>query len=422
MSFSGALIAILVFWMSLGIIYQICDLRSAIILYPTLNADQRCGLYIELFWRVAALALIIIYSVISFLLDRKNITFADWDFWFPEGTARLCVVLMPMIILVGSVPRGLPKTRSKLYAILEPIAYIMAALFFFERCFDDTLIPYLVHIATIGINNAQPLKYSAVNPQLYNYYASVFFWWSILSLLIVIANYVMLRSFANQWKLGSKRRLFWLSFLVVGIMAGYAFVIWTTRYGLYKLSPFFAETWGNSPWQCWAASALLMVILTTLITYKMSVRLEPAVEESLIIWWKSFDKYYHEKQWILILLAISIIWFHYETYFALQGSMRKMYASMGLTMPAFTLRELIESWFNNPADYLFLCLVILSLHRAFIRRKVNILSIRRLPEFNLNKFIVVWITSAGVIISGAIVIVWMSFALWFNPWFRGRWP
>jgi len=86
------------------------------------------------------------------------------------------------------------------------------------------------------------------------------------------------------------------------------------------------------------------------------------------------------------------------------------------------LRELVESWFGDPVNCLLLSLVLLALHRAFSRRKDSKHPQAELPRINPARFVTVWFGTLAFVVSGALVLVWMSFALWFNPWWRGRWP
>jgi hypothetical protein len=76
----------------------------------------------------------------------------------------------------------------------------------------------------------------------------------------------------------------------------------------------------------------------------------------------------------------------------------------------------------RPVNLLWLCLVFLALHRAFARRVDNKQPQSDLPRIDPARFVSVWFAALAFMISGALVLVWMSFALWFNPWWRGRWP
>jgi hypothetical protein len=288
---------------------------------------------------------------------------------------------------------------------------------------DYTFIPYLVHITTLGMDYSQPLKFTAINPSSYNFYTSLFFWWSLNSVLIVVANWMILTRLARQWSAGFKRRLIWSGLLITGIAIAGSFVIWIETTGFNKLSPFLAEAGCDAPFHCWITAALLILILVTILTYRMTVDYNSLVTVPQVGWRQNPDKYYHEKKWMLVLLALAIVWFHYEIYFYVKNVLYKSMLAMGINYSnPLSLRELFESWFSSPTDYLWLSLILLSLHRAFARREDARQPQTEVLRINPARFVTVWFATLAFTISGALVLVWMSFALWFNPWWRGRWP
>jgi hypothetical protein len=414
--------AILLFWMVLGIIYQIRDLRYTLASNKDLIAEQRWGLRFEIFWRIAVTALLAMYVLLSFLIDRGTLTLSEWEDFILlyTGTFRVSVVILLLLVLVGSVPYIRREKRpSYFYCGLQLFALMLAVVFCLIRWMDYTTIPHFVHIATLGIDWAQRLKFTAVDPRHYNFYASLFFWWSLFSVLIVAANWAILTRLARQWSAGFKRRLIWSGLLIAGVALAGSFVIWIKTSGLHKFSPFLAEAGSHPPYHCWIAAVLLMLILTTILTYRMAADYNPLAIAPQVIWRQNPNKYYHEKRWMLVLLAVAIVWFHYEIYFHQTAIYHQ---AMGIGYTAFSLQELFDSWFFQPTDYLWLSLILLAIYRAFARRKDARGLQAELPRINPARFIAIWFGTLAFTISGALVLVWMSFALWFNPWWRGRWP
>jgi hypothetical protein len=426
MSYGGGLIAILVFWLILGILYQIRDLHASLA-FPDLIPQQRWGLRFEIFWRLAVAALIILYAMLSFFIERGAIALpaAEDISWWSDGMMRTSLLVILFFVIIGSVPYKQRKTpNSILHNILYFVACILAILLCLTRWIDYTMIPHLVHIATIGIDWDHSLKLSSINPRSYNFYVSLFFWWSILSSLIVIVNWVILKYLARKWPVGIGRRLILLSFLTIGVFCASVFVIWIKIYGLCKFSPYLAEAGSPAPWHCWIATIMLVIVLTSLVTYRMTAEHCSIADTPQIAWRRNTHKYYHERWWILLLFAIAIIWFHYEIFFAQKKAMNLILTSIGQgSSLSFSLNDLlVEPWLFFPTDYLWLSLFLLSFHRAFSRRPDPQQSQIQLPQINPVKFITIWIATAAVMISGGFVFVWTSFALWFNPWFTGRWP
>jgi hypothetical protein len=366
------------------------------------------------------------YVFLSFLIDRGMLTLSEWEGlgWMYVGVVRVSVVILLLLVLVGSVPHiRREKPTSILNCGLQLIVFIVAIVFCLERWMDLTFIPYLIHIATIGIDEAQPLKFASIDPRYYNFFTSLFFWWSLGSGLIVVVNWIILKQFAQQWSAGVKRRLIWFGLLIAGIALTSSFVIWIETNGLNKFSPFLAEAGSDSPYHCWIAAALIILILVTILTYRITADYNLLATAPQVGWRQNLNKYYHEKRWILVLLAIAIVWFHFEIYFYQKNAAAKSMLALGFNYSRpLSLPELVESWFTDPRDYLWLSLILLAIHRAFARREDARQPQAELPRINPARFITVWIATLAVMVSGALVLVWMSFALWFNPWWRGRWP
>jgi hypothetical protein len=424
--YSGGLIAILVFWMFLGILYQVRDLRTALASHDNLTSEQSWGLRFEIFWRLTIAALLAMYCLLAFLIDRCTLTLSDWENGssIPTSTIREAVAIMILLVIVGSVPCCRYEQRNTLLRRgLHLIVFLLAVAFCVVRGLDYTIVSYLVHIATVCIDSAQAIKFSKINPFTYNFNTALFFWWSLFSVLIIFANWAILLHFARQWSEGCRRRLIWGSLLIAGVVAASAFVIWIMAYGLHGFSPYFASVENKVPSHCWFAVGLLIVILTTLMTYRMAVNRNPLAQAPQTTWQQNPNKYYHEQRWILLLLVVAIVWLHYDIYFSLRKASEPIFKALGMSsLNAVTWQGLCESWFSLPTDYLWLSLILLSLHRAFTRRNEPRQPQAALPQINPAKFVTVWFGALAVIISGIPTLAWMSFALWFNPWFRGRWP
>jgi hypothetical protein len=422
----GGLFAILVFWMVLGLIYQIRDLRSTLASNHTLIAEQRWGLRFEIFWRLTVTALLAMYFFISFLIDIGTLTLSEWAGlgWMDISVFRVSVVILLLLVLVGSVPHIRREKPTSLFNRgLQLIVFMLAIVFCLERWIDLTFLPYLIHLATIGIDKAQPLKFASVDPRYYNFYSSLFFWWSLSSGLIVVVNWIILKQFAQQWSAGVKRRLILSGLLISGVALAGSFVIWIETTGFNKLSPFLADAGSDAPFHCWIAAALLILILASILTFRITADYNSLATSPQVSWRQNPNKYYHEKRWMLVLLAVAIVWFHFEIYFYQKDVAAKSMLAAGFNYSRpLSLQELLESWFGLPTDYLWLSLILLSLHRAFARRKDPEHHQAELPRINPARFVSVWFAALAFMISGALVLVWMSFALWFNPWWRGRWP
>ena len=193
-------------------------------------------------------------------------------------------------------------------------------------------------------------------------------------------------------------------------------MIWFITCGLGEISPRFAEIGIHAPMHCWIAVSFLVLILTTLVTYRMVIDHSPLPDTQLpFVWRQNPNRYFHEWRFILFILAISVAFFLVGIYEMWRWVVPGIHHNMWVT-------ELRDWPFYKPDNLFWLCLIFLALYRAFARKKDPGQLQARLPRINPAKFITVWIAALAVIITGIPTLIWMSFALWFNPWCCGRWP
>ena len=342
------------------------------------------------------------------------------------GFVAESVPAMLFLVVVGSVPyvRG-KESSSLLHRALYVIFCVLGAGFCVEQCIDNTLVYNLVHIAMFGIDSAQPLQLSSIDPRYYNTYTSLFFWWSVSSGAIVVANWVILVRLARQWSMGFRRRLTWIVLLVLGIMEASAFIFWVYAKGLRTISPFEAETLNRAPIDCWLAAAMLLVVVVTVLTYRLAVERGRTAGKPEIQWRRNPDKYYHEWRTVLLLLAVGVVVCCLNGLAILRQAISQIWLHFfpDPFSPVFKpWTEIFYGLIGTPIPCLWCALVILALQRVFARRKgqENIRS--GLPRSDPAKLVTIWIATLAVTVSGALVLVWMSYAFWFNPWWRGRWP
>jgi hypothetical protein len=421
-SYGGGVIAMIVSWTLLGLFYQVRDLRVTLAMQDGLSTENRRGLRFEIFWRVAIALLIISYALLCFLIDRGTVTLSKWEeaAGWPDGIMLMTLAIMLLIVLVSAVPFARRERRTSwLHISLWLVAAILAIILCLKSFMDYTMFPAFAHISTIGIDYAQPLKFATLKPLTYNLYASVFFWGSLLSSLVALINCLFVRCLASQWRLGQIRRWIWSGLLVVGIGTVSGFLVWIVYFGLYKLSPYLAEVGSQAPLHSWISVGLLILVIVTLITYRMVIEYTPDAKGLQVGWRRNPNKYYNEWRLVVFLLAISVVCFHFQLLYALVDT--AMPIKNGSFTFIYSWSYLLENWLCTQNGFLWLSLVILALHRAFARRESAQQLQATFPSIDRARFAAVWAATLAVMVSGAMAVVWMSFALWFNPWFRGRW-
>lgn len=414
----GGLFAFLFFWIVLGVIYQIRDLRSILTSNHNLITEHRWGARLEIFWRLATTLLITSFVLMAFLIDRGAFKLSEWNveanFLLIGDTIHEAVWVMLLIMIIGSIPyvrREQPS--SLLHRGLLLVFYVVAVVICLVTWMKETVIHHLVHISILGDDYAMPGKFSAINANSYNTIASQFFWWSLISGTIVVANLAILARLARQWSIGIRRRLLWTGLLIAGILATSAFVIWTKTRGLWEISPYFAKVENQAPLHCWIAASLLVLILTTVMTYRITIDHDPNSNTPQIKWRQNPNKYYHEWRTILLFMIITVVWYHLNQF----GLLQMLFSQT----PSHPNMEIV-GWLILPTPLycLWICLILVAIHRTFARREDPKYTQTELPRINPARFLTVWFATLAVIISGIPTLVWMSFALWFNPWWRGR--
>jgi hypothetical protein len=238
--------------------------------------------------------------------------------------------------------------------------------------------------------------------------------------MIVIINWAILGRLARQWSTGFKQRLTWIVLLIAGVMFTSTFVIWLYACGLKEISPFLAESCNEAPLHYWISAALVIIVLVTIINYRLAVDRDQIVNMPLIKWRCNPNKYYHEWRAMLLLLMIIIAFYCLDAFNLLRILFSQIW--WGFVPPPNRSWTDIFYLLGIPINCLWLGLILLALHRAFARREDPRQPRSDLPRINPARFLTVWFATLAVTVSGALVLVWMSFAFWFNPWWRGRWP
>jgi hypothetical protein len=142
----------------------------------------------------------------------------------------------------------------------------------------------------------------------------------------------------------------------------------------------------------------------------------------MIRWRRNADKYYHEWRTVLWLLALGVACCFLDGLSILCQIISRILLCLFpyLYVPnAKSWTDISFGLIGMPIPCLWCAVVLLALHRATARRPIE-QSASDLPRISPAKFAAIWLFTAAVTVSGAVVLVWMSFGFWFNPWWRGR--
>jgi hypothetical protein len=426
MNWFGGIVATLVFWMCLGLLYQVRDLWRCWKSHPQLDRERRCGVAFEMIWRLGIIFLFGLHALLAILLDRGVFVLREKDEMMGEPSAMICEAIFELALLtvIASIPFiRKERKRTRLHGILYFIFCLLAMVLCLERWTDLTLIPLLVHIATVGIDYATANKFSIIDARLYPARVHLFFWWSLASGLVVCANGFILVRLAKQWSRGLLRRLTWIALFCLGVAFTASFAAWILARGLGQISPYFAEVGCGTPWQGWIAAAVVAILLATTLAYRMSVEREVSGDIPAVYWRVNSRQYFHEWRLILFLIAAAFLSMFiiesYRSWVSYQG-FASSFGLVGLQPKPFVSFLFLDAILSRPNHFLSLALLLVLAHRFFRRRpKADDLQIQT-PRLNPAKFITLWLATAAFVVSGSLALVWMSFGLWFNPWFGGK--
>jgi hypothetical protein len=417
----GGLIVTLLFWMGLGLLYQIRDLRRCLASHSELDREQTVGGKFEIAWRIAILAIFGLCAVNAILMDRGLYALREEInlLYAPGPMIREGILSFLAVMLVGNIPCVYRETgRSFLQRFLNPAACALAAGLCLVQWMNMTWFECEVHFSYLEYNNAFPNIYSLIDAKSYPSRIWLFFWWSVAAGLTVILNAALLNRLAKQWSRGVGRRLLCLGFLSVGIAFVSSYAIWILTRGLREISPYLAEAGNTSSKYSWFAAVAFLAVFVTALAYRLTAERRPLSDDRQISWRANPDKYFDEWRSILLLFAMALIasYFYdlYRTLYEL-GFFRRSLAS-SLQPPI--MRQLTILVLFTPPHALWLAVIMLAIHRTFCRRPNPNHCQVDLPCINFAKFITIWLATAAFAVSGTLTLVWMSFGLWFNPWFN----
>jgi hypothetical protein len=163
----GGLIGFIVFWMVVGIACQIRDLWSYLRTAPPIDKEQKCSLRCEIYWRVGIIPILLFVAIFAACLDREFFKLAcleeDWGYY--NEVYREPIVLLLLMVIVWNVPQAEVKPKRPLFHRgVNLLAWTVLIVLAYNRWQEETVVPAMLNIATVTMDMAFPLKYSAIDP------------------------------------------------------------------------------------------------------------------------------------------------------------------------------------------------------------------------------------------------------------------
>ncbi len=424
--FGGAFLAVAVFWLCLGLVYQIRDILACLKENPAIDKPRRAGGQIEILWRTGVIALLAGYLLVLFLVNMRVLILPETgDHVWKMGTMlREAVLLVLLLIVVGSVPSARRfELPSFVRQISQGVFYALALYYLSKTC-----VYILVNIACLGFDAEASLKISSYDPRYFAQTLRIFFLWSLISAFAILLNLFFLKRMARDWSAGIGKRVLWSGLLLAGIVENAAYVVWTMAVGYPTISPYLATTGGPVMKHSWVALVVFAAVVSAVPAYRMSADRSTAANIIDISWRRHRHKYFHESRMVLLLLATTLLWILGDIY------------SEACHNPSFPLTEFgnmlsnsgrfrrFSYWdFGNelffygmPSLFLWLSLFLLTLQRVFSPRFDPRKPLVELPRIDRAKLSTVWLATLSFTFFGSLAVVWISFGLWYFPWIIKR--
>lgn len=403
-----AALTTLLFWILLGLGHQVRDLWRTYHGRNDLDVERRWGWWFALGWRVAV-GLALAGNWLAILLEEHRVldSSAGWpvDDWPPMKRWPLGdwpTVYFSLLIVLASVPRQSTSRRaSRRSWLLDGLGWLAVLGLCIFLLAQGMMVPFFVHLTTVGIVQAAPLRFSMDFSRSVDMAQTPFCAVSLFAGGLFLVNLLFVRELSRGWDRGRGVRWTWAALLSSGLAAASACVVWVTTVGLPWLSPFIAETYQRRCWSDYAIGLVLAVFLVTAVTYRMvgsADRHEPALGPS---WRCRPGRYYHERCTVIVLLIV-LLAMHPNVVLCVRTGRYDLLELLLLLLPSRCLPLLI-------------LLAAIGTLWAIWRRPADRAG-EDLPTLQPYRFLAVWLALSATLLLGIPALAATGFAVWLLPW------
>lgn len=399
-------------WVVLGLAAQAQDLWRISRESRAWMPEERWGLRFAIAWRLAIACLIVAYFLVRLLVMWQALRFDDGrdSVWIPWRGLYDSLLLSAMIVAIGSSPRLVQRVRPRWWSrIVGLLVGIASGILSVGILLDSLLICVLVHIATVGIELAQPLQLSLDALTTYDAARMTrFFLVTTAGLVSLMTSYGLLRLLSVQWRRAGRRRAVLGGFLALSLSTLALLVGWIALVEFPAVSPFLAANIRiPKPHQLVGGSVLTLLLVTT-VARRWSV---PPADSGVNpgSWRRDEGRYYHEYRVVAFLLA-GVIVGNCVTH----GFMRTYQGDS-----RFFWQLMAEYVFESPPGYLSLALILLAARRVVTgwRKRSDAAPTNAAPtdppRLAPALFSVVASALLAIVVFGVPILATWGFSLWF---------
>jgi hypothetical protein len=396
------ILVIMVFWVVVGLLYQVRDLWVIPRSCKPLPVEILWGGRFAIFWRLAVIVLLVGLFCLEVLIYHKL-----WRFQERENIASISfpvfTFLEPLFLLaiVGSVPTISRRRRfSRWHTVIELVSLPFCLLLAVLLWQDISLTHFLEHIATLEVDAS--LRFSQIDYFRYPHDTVQFFWVTLAVSLVALGNLILCEKLARNWTLRWFRRGILLAVLIAGIVLVAVNDVKFFSRGWGKIMPYFTNPIGDVTLVGWIECGILVLFFVTMTTARNLSRDSLPHNLPVIDWRRHASRYYHEKHWFLILLAavlalpILIVLIFILVTPQTWGMAGKWNSLLGLL--------------SHPYFLLVNILLGVVLYKAFAKRPVVTDPLMSLPRFTLAQFSTVWMLTFLAFVAAVPVFMQMSIA------------
>ncbi len=368
-------------------------------------------------WRSAIAALISLCLMTALVISRHIVelpvteTFLSYEA-FPYVIWVVClIVVLSVSLLSWQRSRQRRPPTWQLLTILF-VGAIAAALILP----DIGLVHFLVHVATAGIEHAQPAEFKMIGAfpdQRAERFELFCLTMGAQSAVVVAgANLLLANKYSAPWG--------WHALLAIG---GYttslsivaAFCVWYYGTELHRVSPYLAEAKvGSNPLE-WCAALALVAIIATIAAYELTC-LENSSIDSRSTGEHALDlETVYESPVCLLLLVGSVALYVYET-IQTQLSMAPLVNMLRGRINIAS--DIALGMIREPCLVLMVAIMVLSLQLCWMRwrrRKEKIAW--TITEINPRRFAWNWLAIAALACVAIPTISAYAFVVWLGPWY-----
>jgi hypothetical protein len=369
-------------------------------------AEYRFARQFGIAWRVAIAALLAACLAMRLLLSRQVIRFPERnDIVFvdivPDCIWAICIV----IVLSNSVARWRRNGAGHADPLWRHLAVWSLGIAYALVALPDTgLIQFLVHVATEGIESAQPLfcQRAGVFPD-QTKEGFRLFWLCAGSVVCVFISGFLLTTWQRVG--GRTRRIAKIASQLILLPAA-VFCIWFYNFEYARVSPDLGSVGFAAVWFEWLGGAVLAAVAISVGAYQLAC-LNDAIKVADIRSTTSEGETFHETCAIQFVLIAAVVIFVVENV--------RIWVS-----PTFwrsvTVIDVIGGVFYDSLTMLYLAITLLNIQLAWLRwRRRNETIAGELVQLDGVEYFWTWLSLAALLVVAIPLLRAASFIIWFGP-------